>query len=325
MIDDYKRAVDNIKASKQLENKTIKLIMDKANENVKHKGTFTRKSNRYKINMAAACLLLAILAAAAFYKGTILSNNKVSESSKNSKIENPIAIEQAADKKVKEYSPDSVQARIMKEEAVSFDGSALADRMAPKNKNIKDRYANSQNVIKGYIYSTEYFWSTNELFSDLYTKSVVVVEKSYKGALKPGDKFTIIEIGGITTLKDWIEKTSYKEKKDFEKIPENYDPYQGKNPNTLVDYAGLLGIKPMRPAQEVVLFLVSDSYEFFGKNGEPGYRLVESDGGKMVLEDGRYETKIAPEDIKAIKPIIEAESCAENEIDNLMKYAQGGN
>lgn len=321
MIESYKKAVDNIKASEELEEKTIRLITEEAKGKTNRLTNIRRKRISYGLALAA-CLLLVALGSAAFYREVTLSDSKVAKNNKGTEVDNSKTNGAEQTKIVKEYAAGSVQSRIMKEEPVSFDSTATVDKIALINRNIKDRYANSQNVIKGYVYSTEYFWNKNEMFSDLWTKSVIVVEKSYKGQLKPGDKFVIFEHGGVTTLKDWIENTSTKEKKDFEVIPENYDPYQGKDPNTLIDYAGFFGIKTMRPAQEVVLFLVKENYEFLGKNGEPGYRLVEGDGGKMVLENGRYQTKISPDDNKSI---IKDESCAEYEIDNLIKTAQGDN
>lgn len=316
MINDYKKTVDRITASEQLKNTTIMKLKNKKSENshISRK----RRIYPYKLSAAVLCIFIAVSGAVTLYKGNFVQSSKMFIRNNDINTEVAETNKDTEDKKIMAYAPDSVQARIMTEEAVSMDKSAMVDRLAPKSKNIKERYANSQNVIKGYVYSTEYFWNINSVANQLYTKSVITIEKSYKGALKPGEKVTIIEHGGVTTLKDWIEKTSVKEYKDFEKEPEKFDPYQGKLPNTLVDYAGFFGIKPMRTGQEVVLFLVPDSYAAFGKNGTPGYRLVEGDGGKMVLEKGIYKTKIAPDDVKGF---IKNESCAESDIDNLIKAA----
>jgi hypothetical protein len=216
-------------------------------------------------------------------------------------------------KKTVEYSPDTVQARILKEEAIILNSSSTADYAGPIYRNISQRFLNSQNVIRGHVYSTDYFWQGTQL----YTKSAVLIEKNYKGALKAGDKITVIEHGGITTLGNWVKNASVNEYKSFEKTPKNYDPYHGKSPNTLVDYGGIAGISTMRTGQGVVLFLVPDSYAFFGKNGEPGYKIKGYDGGKMVLKDGTYQSLVSP----WFKDIVKVESCAESEIDNLIEQA----
>jgi len=313
VIDNYKKMIDSITASEELQNKTILMLKNKANENNKINTTFN--SNRrnicaYKICATAACFLIVALSVAVFYRDSFLPNSTFA-----------VRRQTPESKKTLTYAPGTVQSRIMTEEASSISHRGTADRIAPVYKNTKEIYAASENVIKGYVYSTEYIWYTSDAFTTLYTKSVIAIEKSYKGKLIAGEKIMVFEHGGVTTLGEWIKKTSSKEYKSFEKVPKNYDPYNGKSPNTLVNYTGLTGISTMRTGQDVVLFLNTENFEFLGQNDKTGYRMVQFDAGKMVLKDGVYQSVISPDS----KGIVKDESCAEGEIDNLMKSSESSN
>lgn len=315
MIDDYKKVIDNITASKELQNKTIFNLKNKANENNKLNSTFNSKKRNvfaYKMCTAAACFLIIALSLAVFYRDSFLPTSKLAVISETPKSKNP------HNKKTLEYAPGTVQARIMTEEVTIINLSGTVDRKAPVYRNIKEIFAASENVIKGYVYSTEYIWYTSDTFTTLYTESVITIEKSYKGQLIAEEKITVFEHGGVTTLGNWIEETSVSDYKSFEKVPKDYDPYNGKSPNTLVDYTGFSGISTMRTGQDVVLFLNTDNFESLGQNDKTKYRMVQFDSGKMVLKNGIYQAAISHDS----KDLVKDESFVEGEIDNVMKYAK---
>jgi hypothetical protein len=321
VIDNYKKIVDSITASEELQNKTIFMLKNKANENNKLNNTFSSKKRNvyaYKIRAVAACFLIVAISITVFYRDSFLPTSKLTVIRETPKSKNPQKQKLPESKKTLTYAPGTVQARIMTEEVSSINSGGSADFKAPAYKNIKEIYGASENVIKGYVYSTDYTWYTSDAFTTLYTKSIITIQKSYKGKLKAGDKITVVEHGGVTTLGEWIKKTSVKEYKSFEKVPVNFDPYNGKSPNTLVDYTGFRGISAMKTGQDVVLFLNADNFEFLGENDKTGYRMVQFDAGKMVLKNGVYQAVIS----SYSKGIVKDESCTEGEIDNLMKSAE---
>jgi hypothetical protein len=217
------------------------------------------------------------------------------------------------------YSSNTIQYRLQNEKPTSIDNSATVDVIAPSHTNIKSLYGSSDGVIKGYVYSTEYFWAKSQPITTLYTKSVIVIEKSYKPGIKQGDKITVFETGGVTTLKDYVENTSVNEKKDFETKPENFDPYFGKSPDQLIDYKNFFGISALRTGQEAVLFLRRDDSRDLGQYSGLVYWVNSAEGGKMILDKGTY-SQIIP---KVYNTLIESNSVGENNLDKLIGYASG--
>ncbi|MDP4178456.1 MAG: hypothetical protein Q8900_08980 [Bacillota bacterium] len=332
MLEDYKEIMDKVLVSSKLEDNTIKKLRSKSNKHsnqnklVSSKNEYMKKDSGFlrKFGIFAACIAILILTTALFNKVQTLRNPEHSKKAEIA-VHNPTIKDGTAlhKKQTIIYSPNTVQYRLQTENPLSISNSASAsvDLKAPAHTNIQSLFTYSDSVVKGYVYSTDYFWVHTDFFKTLYTKSVIIVEKSYKSGIKQDDKITVFESGGVTTLKDYIDNTSDNEKKDFETKPSDFDPYFGKSPDTLIDidYKSLSGISAMRTNQEVVLFLKQDNFQNFGVYSGLGYWVESNEGGKMLLDKSIYK-QIIPE---VYSTLINDNSIGENNIDKLMKYASG--
>ncbi len=141
----------------------------------------------------------------------------------------------------------------------------------------------------------------------LYTISSVVVEKVYKGNFKPGDTILIDEVGGKTTLGEYVKGTNTVAK-DFDE-KENLDM----NQKVLVGFDGFF---PIQPNEELLLF-ANSSNGFYKSIADNTYYVVGSYAGKFLKTEGFFERAQDEKDenYKALK-------ISEKELDELLTSIQ---
>lgn len=171
-------------------------------------------------------------------------------------------------------------------------------------KNSNELAIESELVIKGRVEKSNYVLSSHY---NVDTKSTVVIDEVYKGELKPGDRISVIESGGI------IPKGIYSNAISMEKFGTEASD---KDDTTLIDVR-FDGYKVMEEGEKVVLFLIkitrSDVEDF--KVGCYECRGIWQ--GKLLYNE--EIDSYAPYIPEANKADVEAKIYKENQLNSIVK------
>lgn len=119
----------------------------------------------------------------------------------------------------------------------------------------------------------------------LYTLSKVKIKKVFTGTLAEGDIVNIIEMGGRTTVGEYVKGCNIEEKAfevGSERLPDNY--------NLVV---GIDGFFPLEKNEEVLLF-VGDTSGFLKEFDEPLYDVIGAIDGKLYRKQEGMYSKVKP-------------------------------